>query len=88
MATYTSKTIQPIEAVVMPTEAVAMHAQCITRVMYMFLLQNIDGTVTGSWEGIRVNAIATHPDSDLVYAADTHSRIRQYSFRDKSSSTL
>ena len=56
--------------------------------MYVFLLQNIDGTVTGSWEGIRVNAIATHPDSDLVYAADTHSRIRQYSFRDKSSSTL
>ena len=65
-----------------------MHSIYYMCAMYVFLLQNIDGTVTGSWEGIRVNAIATHPDSDLVYAADTHSRIRQYSFRDKSSSTL
>ena len=56
--------------------------------MELFFPQNMDGTVTGSWEGIRVHAIATHPASDLVYAADTHSRIRQYSFRDKSSSTL
>lgn len=32
VATYTSKTMQPIEAVVMPTETVAMHAQCILHV--------------------------------------------------------
>ena len=44
--------------------------------------------MTATWEGIRVQAIATHPNSDNVYAADTHNRIRQYNFRDKSSTTL
>lgn len=50
--------------------------------------QNLDGSVVASWEGIRIQAIATHPTSELVYAADTHNRIRQYNFRDKSSATL
>eukprot|EP00731_Ephydatia_muelleri_P027695 Em0019g568a len=49
---------------------------------------NLDGSVMASWEGIRLQAIATHPSSDVVYAADTHNRIRQYNFRDKSSATL
>ena len=57
-------------------------------VCVLVLLQAMDGSVTASWEGIRVHAIATHPHSDLVYAADTHSRIRQYNFREKTSSTL
>ena len=48
----------------------------------------MEGAVTGSWEGIRVNALATHPHQDLVYAADTHHRIRQYNFQDHSSSTV
>lgn len=51
-------------------------------------VQSLDGAVTGSWEGIRVNSLATHPHQDLVYAADTHHRIRQYNFQDHSSSTV
>lgn len=53
-----------------------------------FLECSLDGSVMASWEGIRLQAIATHPSSDVVYAADTHNRIRQYNFRDKSSTTL
>ncbi len=52
------------------------------------ILQTIDGTVSGSWEGIRVQSLATHSSSNFVYAADTHKRIRQYNFEDKSSATL
>ncbi len=48
----------------------------------------MSGLVTGSWEGVRVKALATHPTFDLIYAADTHCRIRQYNFADKTSSTL
>ena len=47
-----------------------------------------DGAVTGTWEGVRVQAIATSPCKDVVYAADSHKRIRQYCFQEKSSSTL
>lgn len=53
-----------------------------------FLECSLDGSVMATWEGIRLQGIATHPSSDLVYAADTHNRIRQYNFRDKSSATL
>ena len=52
------------------------------------LMQSMSGLVTGSWEGVRVKALATHPTFDLIYAADTHCRIRQYNFADKTSSTL
>lgn len=51
-------------------------------------VQSMDGSVTDTWEGVRVKALATHPSSDIVFAADTHSRIRQYNFSDKSSSTM
>ena len=57
-------------------------------VLFAPFIQSMDGAVTGSWEGIRVNALATHPHQDLVYAADTHHRIRQYNFQDHSSSTV
>lgn len=53
-----------------------------------FMECSLDGAVTTSWEGVRVHAVATHPKSNLVYAADTHCRIRQYNFQEKSSSTL
>ncbi len=56
--------------------------------LYAHAVQSLDGAVTGSWEGIRVNSLATHPHQDLVYAADTHHRIRQYNFQDHSSSTV
>jgi WD40 repeat protein len=46
------------------------------------------GSVTSSWEGVRIHSIATHPSCDLVYAADSHMRIKQYNFHDKTSATL
>ena len=50
--------------------------------------QALDGSVSSSWEGIRVNALAAHPSPRSVYAADTHSRVRRYNFQDMSYQTL
>ena len=48
---------------------------------YMFsLLQDLDGNVLDSWEGVRVQCLACQADGKLVYAADTHFRIRGYNF--------
>ena len=44
--------------------------------------------MTNSWEGIRLHAVAAHPYNNLVFAADSHMRIRQYNFEDRTSSTL
>ena len=35
-----------------------------------------------SWEGVRVQAVATHPDTNEAIAADTHHRIRSYNFHE------
>ncbi|XP_019864282.1 PREDICTED: WD repeat-containing protein 26-like isoform X1 [Amphimedon queenslandica] len=47
-----------------------------------------DGSITSSWEGVRLHAIATHPYNETVYGADSHMRVRQYNFEDKTHSTL
>ena len=53
------------------------------------LYQSVDtGIVTNTWEGVRLHAIATHPYCDIVYGADSHMRIKQYNFHDKTSTTL
>lgn len=51
-------------------------------------VQGIDGSVSSSWEGIRVSALAAHSSPHNVYAADTHCRIRHYNFNDMTYHTL
>ncbi|XP_053405443.1 WD repeat-containing protein 26-like [Mercenaria mercenaria] len=41
---------------------------------------DLDGNVLDSWEGVRVQCLACQVDGKLVYAADTHFRIRGYNF--------
>ncbi|KAL3874085.1 hypothetical protein ACJMK2_037148 [Sinanodonta woodiana] len=41
---------------------------------------DLDGNVLDSWEGVRVQCLACQPDGKIVYAADTHHRIRGYNF--------
>ncbi|GBP84966.1 WD repeat-containing protein 26 [Eumeta japonica] len=40
------------------------------------------GAQTGSWDGVRVNALACRSDGRTVLAADTHHRVRAYDFTD------
>ena len=56
--------------------------------LHSFIQSSENGAVLNSWEGVRLHAIATHPCNDLVYAADSHMRIKQYNFHDKISVTL
>ncbi|XP_052767437.1 WD repeat-containing protein 26-like [Mya arenaria] len=41
---------------------------------------DLDGNVLDSWEGVRVQCLSCQTDGKLVYAADTHFRIRGYNF--------
>lgn len=41
---------------------------------------DLDGNVLDSWEGVRVQCLCCQVDGKLVYAADTHFRIRGYNF--------
>lgn len=43
---------------------------------------DLDGNVLDSWEGVRVQCLGCQVDGKLVYAADTHFRIRGYNFDD------
>lgn len=45
-----------------------------------FYLVDLDGTVHDNWEGVRVNGLAFRADNKTILAADTHYRIRGYSF--------
>lgn len=45
-----------------------------------FYLCDLNGTVRDSRDGVRVNALAFRSDNKTVLAADTHHRIRGYSF--------
>ena len=47
-----------------------------------------DGSVTSKWEGVRLHAIATHPSSSVVFAADSHMRVKQYDFQEKTSEIM
>ena len=44
------------------------------------LSQDLDGNVLDSWEGVRVQCMAYRQDGKTVLAADTHYRIRGYTF--------
>ena len=46
------------------------------------LLQDLDGNVIESWEGVRVIGLAVLEDNETVLAADTHMRVRSYNFED------
>lgn len=45
-----------------------------------FYLCDLIGVIHESWDGVRVNALAFRADNKTVMAADTHHRIRSYSF--------
>uniref|UniRef100_A0AAG5D810 CTLH domain-containing protein n=1 Tax=Anopheles atroparvus TaxID=41427 RepID=A0AAG5D810_ANOAO len=45
-----------------------------------FYLADLDGILHDNWEGVRVNGLAFLSDNKTVLAADTHYRIRGYSF--------
>ncbi|XP_035908333.1 WD repeat-containing protein 26 homolog [Anopheles stephensi] len=45
-----------------------------------FYLVDLDGILHDNWEGVRVNGLAFLSDNKTVLAADTHYRIRGYSF--------
>ena len=47
-------------------------------------LQDLEGNVLESWEGVRVQSLAWKSDARTVFAADTHHRIRGYNFDDLS----
>ena len=46
------------------------------------VLQDIDGQVQDTWEGVRVQGLVCCPDNKMVLAADSHHRIRGYNFDD------
>uniref|UniRef100_A0A9I3EH27 CTLH domain-containing protein n=1 Tax=Anopheles dirus TaxID=7168 RepID=A0A9I3EH27_9DIPT len=45
-----------------------------------FYLVDLDGILHDNWEGVRVNGLSFLSDNKTVLAADTHYRIRGYSF--------
>ncbi|XP_058055039.1 WD repeat-containing protein 26 homolog [Anopheles bellator] len=45
-----------------------------------FYMVDLDGSLHDNWEGVRVNGLAFLSDNKTVLAADTHYRIRGYSF--------
>lgn len=51
------------------------------------VLQDIEGQVLDSWEGVRVNCLWCRSDK-TVLAADTHHRIRYYNFENLSDGNL
>ena len=46
------------------------------------LVQDLDGQVLDTWEGVRVQCLTMKKDGKTVLAADTHHRIRAYNFED------
>lgn len=45
-------------------------------------VQDIDGTVLDTWEGVRVQCLCYRNDGKTVLVADSHRRIRSYNFDD------
>lgn len=43
-------------------------------------MQDLEGNVLDSWEGVRVQCLGYRADGKTVLAADTHHRIRGYLF--------
>jgi len=46
----------------------------------VLFIQDLDGNVLDSWEGVRVQCLGYRGDGKTVLAADTHNRIRGYLF--------
>lgn len=51
-------------------------------------LQDLDGTLLDSWEGVRVHCVACLNDNKTVLAADSHYRLRAYNFEEVSDQLL
>ncbi|KAG5321539.1 WDR26 protein, partial [Acromyrmex heyeri] len=49
---------------------------------------DMDGNVSDSWEGVRVKCLWCRSDGRTVLAADTHHRIRSYTFDDLGDATI
>jgi len=53
-----------------------------------FYMCDLEGTIINSMEGVRVNSLAFLNDNTTILAADTHFRIRNYSFEPRNDSNL
>lgn len=51
-------------------------------------MQDIDGNVLDTWEGVRVQGLYMKKDGKTAVASDTHSRLREYNFDDLTSQNL
>ena len=52
--------------------------------MFFFLtMQDLDGNILQSWEGVRVQCLGHSPDNKTVLASDTQHRIRAYNLEDQ-----
>ncbi|TRY88478.1 hypothetical protein DNTS_005159, partial [Danionella cerebrum] len=50
--------------------------------LWLWNVQDLDGNLLESWEGVRVQCLWCMNDGRTVLASDTHQRIRGYSFED------
>nr|XP_046256826.1 WD repeat-containing protein 26 isoform X2 [Scatophagus argus] len=50
--------------------------------LWLWNVQDLDGNLLDSWEGVRVQCLWCLSDSRTVLASDTHQRIRGYNFED------
>lgn len=48
--------------------------------IFVISIQDMDGNVSDSWEGVRVKCLWCRSDGKTVLAADSHHRIRGYNF--------
>ena len=61
---------------------------CVEYVLIGISVQDLDGNVIDTWEGVRVQSLCFRKDGKTVLAADTHQRIRGYNFEDLSDFNL
>ena len=59
-----------------------MRVQCINVFILLSIVQDLDGNVLDTWEGVRVQCIGCQRDNKTVLASDTHQRIRSYNFEE------
>ena len=55
---------------------------CFTNKPVSGCVQDLDGNLLDSWEGVRVQCLWCLSDGRTVLASDTHQRIRAYNFED------
>eukprot|EP00058_Branchiostoma_floridae_P025143 XP_002610633.1 hypothetical protein BRAFLDRAFT_117882 [Branchiostoma floridae] len=56
--------------------------------LWVWNVQDLDGNVMDSWEGVRVQCLQYKKDGKTVLASDTHHRIRGYNFEELSDHNL